>query len=121
MADTSDTPLFEIAGEKAKDVADRGVLSEVIDERVQVYGEVVPSFARVAQIWSGILDHEVSAADVALCMMGYKILRSQISPDYSDNSDDIAGYLDIFRTIIGNDMVQARSVDEYILLKHSAD
>jgi hypothetical protein len=46
--------------------------------------------------------------------MGYKILRAQHTPDYSDNSDDIEGYLDIFRELVGEDMVHARSVSEYL-------
>jgi hypothetical protein len=108
--DTAETPLFEIAERTA-------LLGEVIDQRVAVYGNPVDTFARVAQIWSGILDTEVSAHDVALCMMGYKILRTQVCPDYSDNSDDIAGYLDIFQQIVGDDMVHARSVPEYVKAK----
>lgn len=89
-------------------------LAEVIDLRVQVYGDPVDTFPRVASIWSGIIGHEVTAIEVALCMVGYKILRTQVQPDYSDNSDDIEGYLDIFRQLVGEDMVHARSVTEYI-------
>jgi Domain of unknown function (DUF6378) len=108
--DTTETPLFE--------VEERGeMLREVIDRRVAVYGNPVDTFVRVAQIWSGILDTEVTAHDVALCMMGYKILRTRVCPDYSDNSDDIAGYLDIFQQIMGDDMVHARSVPEYLKAK----
>jgi Domain of unknown function (DUF6378) len=93
------------------------LLHEVIDERVQVYGRPVDTFPRVAQIWSGILGFEVSAADVTLCLIGYKLLRTQVTPDYSDNSNDIEGYLDIFRQIQGKDMVHARSVEEYVAEK----
>ena len=45
------------------------------------------------------------------------MLRRQHTPDYSDNSDDIEGYLDIFRTLVGDDMVHARSVEEYLVQK----
>ena len=40
--------------------------------------------------------------------------RTTQAPNYSDNSDDIEGYLDIFRKIVGDDMIQARSVTEYL-------
>jgi hypothetical protein len=93
---------------------DRGQLDELIDRRVQVYGSPTETFPRVAQIWSGILGHEVTAEDVPLMLIGYKLLRTAVTPDYSDNSDDIAGYLDIFRQVVGKDMVHARSVEEYI-------
>ena len=106
---------------KAYDAAhDRGrtdTTTEVIDSRRGVYGDPRIMFARAAQIWSGILGVEVNAVDVPLMLMGYKILRTQHTPDYSDNSDDIEGYLDIFREIVGEDMIHARSVSQYLALK----
>ncbi len=106
----TDTPAFEEAQRSAN-------LREVIDQRVEVYGDPITSFARVAEVWSGILGVEVKPAEVPLCLIGLKLVRTAVAPDYSDNSDDIEGYLDIFRKIIGPDMVKARSVDEYVLLK----
>ena len=41
-------------------------------------------------------------------------MRADQTPDYSDNSDDIEGYLDIFRKIVGEDMIHARSVSDYV-------
>lgn len=90
------------------------VVSEVIDGRNSVYGEPVETFARIAQVWSGILGHTINATDVPLCLIGLKIIRTVEAPDYSDNSDDIEGYLDIFRKIVGDDMIHARSVKEYL-------
>ena len=95
----------------------KGTVGEVIDRRIAVYGEPVEIFSRAAQIWSGILGVEVDAFDVPLMLIGYKLLRTQHTPDYSDNSDDIEGYLDIFRTLVGDDMVHARSVEEYLVQK----
>ena len=91
-----------------------GNLGEVIDRRVQVYGDPVLTYTRIAQVWSGILGHEVQATDVSLMMMGLKMVRAQVMPDYSDNSDDIDGYLDIFRQVVGEDMIHARTVNEFI-------
>lgn len=91
-----------------------GNLGEVIDRRVQVYGSPEETFPRVAEIWSGITGHHINPCDVPLMMIGYKLLRANISPDYSDNIDDVEGYADIFRTVVGEDMIEARSVSEYI-------
>lgn len=89
-------------------------VSEVIDGRRGVYGDPAEMFARAAQIWSGIIGYPINACDVPLMLIGYKVLRAQHTPDYSDNSDDIEGYLDIFRELLGEDMIHARSVSEYL-------
>lgn len=90
-----------------------GNVGELIDGRVNVYGDPIMGFTRHAQVWSGILGIEVQPWQVALCMLGYKLVRTGITPDYSDNSDDIEGYLDIFRQLMP-DMVQARDTAEYL-------
>lgn len=91
-----------------------GNLGEVIDGRTSVYGEIIPAFTRQAQAISAVLDHEVQPWQVPLIMIAIKMIRTTEAPDYSDNSDDIEGYLDIFRKLIGDDMVHARSVTEYV-------
>ena len=90
------------------------VVTEVIDGRRSVYGNPEEVFPRHAQVWSAIIGHPVTAEQVALCLLGYKLIRTADTPDYSDNSDDIEGYLDIFRGIVGDDMIHARSVSEYL-------
>ena len=100
----TDEPMF----------AELSVVSEVIDGRISVYGDPTKTFERIAQVWSGILGVRINATDVPLCLIGMKAVRTQVTPDYSDNSDDIEGYLDIFRKVVGKDMVHARSVDEYL-------
>lgn len=94
-----------------------GTVGEVIDGRRAVYGDPKMMFARAAKIWSGILGFPVKAEDVPLMLIGYKVLRAQHTPDYADNSDDIEGYLDIFREIVGEDMINARSVPDYLEFK----
>lgn len=90
-----------------------GTVGEVIDQRKEIYGEPVETFARIAHMWSAILDHEIQPHEVPLLLMGMKLVRTQVTPDYSDNSDDIEGYLDIFRTLIGDSMIHARLTSEY--------
>lgn len=97
------------------------VVDEIVDSRVSVYGDPVQTFARIAEVWSGILGVPVSAHQVPLCLIGLKLVRTTETPDYSDNSDDVEGYLDIFRKIIGPDMVHARSVREYLERKYARE
>lgn len=92
-------------------------LEAFINERSRVYGDPVSTFARIAQVWSGILGTEVNACDVPLMQAGMKLVRTQVTPDYSDNSDDVEGYLDIFRQVVGDGMVHARTVEEYLRIK----
>lgn len=94
------------------------VTAEVIDERIKVYGVPEITFPQIAEVWSGIIGHHVNPTDVPLMLIGMKLVRAAQAPDYSDNSDDVEGYLDIFRKLVGEDMVHARSVSEYIEKKH---
>ena len=97
-------------------------VGEVVDGRSGVYGNPTDTFARVAQMWDAILDGKpVQPWHVPLLQMALKMIRTAECPDYSDNSDDIEGYLAIFREIIGPDMVHARSVTEYLYLKERHD
>lgn len=50
-----------------------------------------PHFVRVAKIWSAILDHEVTAEQVVLCMVGLKVAREAGMHD-PDNMVDAGGY-----------------------------
>ena len=90
------------------------LLTEVIDRRRQVYGEPSETFPRVAQMWSGLIGHEIQAWQVPLMMVAYKMLRTSVMPEYSDNSDDILGYMDIFFELMRDDMIQARTVEEFV-------
>lgn len=91
--------------------------NEIVDERVDVYGEPLEFFSRLAMMWSALLDHEIQPHEVPLMMASLKMLRTQITPDYSDNSDDVFGYMEIFRVLMGGDMIEARTVPEYLILK----
>ena len=98
------------------------LVSEVIDGRRGIYGEPCDTFPRIAAMWSALLGDEevVQAWHVPLMFIAAKMVRTVQAPDFSDNSDDIEGYLAIFRELIGDDMVHARTVTEY-LEKKAAD
>ena len=90
---------------------------EVVAKRVSLYGDPQQTFIDIAHVWSGILGHEVKPIEVPLMLAGMKLVRTRVSPDYSDNSDDVDGYMDIFRRLMGEDMVHARTPDEYWAVK----
>jgi hypothetical protein len=87
---------------------------EIVDRRMQVYGDPVETYERIAMVWSGILGRPIEPFEIPLLMAGLKSVRAQIMPDYSDNSDDIDGYIGIFRLIIGDDMIHARTVADFV-------
>ena len=93
------------------------VVNEVIDGRRGVYGEPTDTYPRIAQMISGLLGLEIEAWQVPLIMMCTKLVRTAECPEYSDNSDDIEGYLALFRELVGDNMVHARSVTEYLMKK----
>lgn len=64
----------------------------VNEDRAQLYGHPLDNLTRAAQIWSVILDVDVTAEQVALCMVGMKIAR-QVHREQMDNVADAVGYL----------------------------
>lgn len=60
-------------------------------DRRQDYGGARGSFDRIAVIWGAILATEVTGEQVALCMIGLKLVRESHSHK-RDNVVDIAGY-----------------------------
>ena len=59
--------------------------------RREAYGPVEQSFGAVASAWSSILGSEVTAREVALCMIALKVMRDANKPG-RDNLVDICGY-----------------------------
>ena len=63
----------------------------IYGDRAVAYGPVSESFGRIARFWSVILDKEVTAEQVGLCMVALKMSR-QISKAGRGNLVDGAGY-----------------------------
>ena len=63
----------------------------VYGDRQQAYGHPLDDFTRTAQMWSAILDCDVTAEQVGLCMCAVKISR-QCNKPKRDNMTDLAGY-----------------------------
>lgn len=65
--------------------------SIVADDRQYEYGHPLDNLDRAARIWGVILGTEVTAEQVALCMVGMKIAR-QVHKPKPDTIVDIIGY-----------------------------
>ena len=63
----------------------------VSEDRNEQYGHPLDNLNRAAQIWSVILGADVTAEQVALCMIGMKIAR-QVHKPKADTIVDIIGY-----------------------------
>ena len=75
-------------------------IGELLAQRGQQWGGATSTHARIAQVWSGILDTEVTALQVALCMSGLKLIRAGVNPFEPDSFDDAHGYLRIAQGIV---------------------
>jgi hypothetical protein len=98
-------------------VSEESILDEakriVHGERGENYGHPFEDFSRTAQIWSAILDIDVTPEQVALCMVGVKISR-EINRPKRDNIVDGAGYFETLEMV-----KQERSRRESIMLHPS--
>lgn len=73
-----------------QDLADYAV-SLVTGDRQDDYGHPLDNMDRAARIWSAILGTDVTAEQVALCMVGMKIAR-EINQTKLDSVVDGVGY-----------------------------
>lgn len=83
-------------------VANRELLEEaakiVDNDRNEAYDHPFDNFTRIAKVWSGILDLEITPEQVGLCMVGVKLAREAFKPK-QDNIVDGIGYLLCLNTI----------------------
>ena len=63
----------------------------VSEDRSDQYGHPLDNLDRAARIWSVILGADVTAEQVALCMIGMKIAR-QVHKSKPDTVIDVIGY-----------------------------
>jgi len=87
----------------------------LLAQRGSIYGDPVPQYGRIAQVWSGILGHEVSAHQAAVCMAALKLVRAVDAPDHLDSLDDAHGYVTIAQRIQAawTEPVPYQVVDDY--------
>jgi hypothetical protein len=63
----------------------------VSGDRQEAYGHPLDNFTRASKIWAVILGCEVSAEQVALCMVGMKVAR-EVNQSKPDTVVDGIGY-----------------------------
>lgn len=73
--------------------------NDILVDREKTYGDPTEMHDRIAKIWSGILNHEVTGFEVALCMVGMKTARAQQNPRHEDSVVDMLGYSEIAKII----------------------
>ena len=81
----------------------RDFLSDVastVEQRGGRYGHPYENHRRIADLWSGYLDHPVTAAQVAICMALVKVSRLQATWDDEDSILDLAAYANIYRMVV---------------------
>jgi hypothetical protein len=70
----------------------------VTGDRGSDYGHPLDNLGRAAAIWSVILGCDVSAEQVALCMVGVKIAR-EVNPSGGGNMDTVVDGIGYFLTL----------------------
>ena len=71
----------------------------VVKHRRNLYGEPATLFERIAARWSQVLGCEVTAAQVALCLIDLKLARLVRDPSHLDSIVDVAGYAACLREV----------------------
>ncbi|UVG34214.1 hypothetical protein SEA_HANNABELLA_6 [Microbacterium phage Hannabella] len=94
----------------------------LLDGRESTYGNVVDNAARVANIWNGYLGTDIiTPADMMMMMALYKAYRFKVTPEYSDNINDVLGYAEIVRQVQEQTggLIHAETVKEFLEKKNA--
>jgi len=67
-------------------------VANIIAERSALYGDANTSMAAIATRWSVTLGHEITAAQVVLCLLDLKLARLARDPSHEDSAVDVCGY-----------------------------
>ena len=66
--------------------------ADIVVQRRGAYGEATVLFEQIAKRWSLTLGVEITAAQVALCLIDLKLARLTTDPAHTDSIKDVAGY-----------------------------
>lgn len=84
-------------------LAKRTILEEANDlihgDRKAAYGEVTPSFEKIAQLASTFINKPLDKFDICWIMIALKICRQQAKPK-RDNLVDLAGYTGLMQQLL---------------------
>ncbi len=67
-------------------------VANVIAERSAQYGDAAGNMAAIAARWSATLGHEITPAQVVLCLLDLKLARLAHDPAHEDSAVDVCGY-----------------------------
>ena len=70
---------------------------KIVEERGKTYGPMKENMTRTAKLWSVMLGVEVTAAQVATCLIQLKMARLVETPGHVDSVLDVAGYAAVLR------------------------
>ena len=94
-------------------------VGELLTQRGNQWGDAIGTHVRIAQVWTGILDHKVEPVQVALMMEGLKLVRASINPDDPDSFHDAQGYDRIAELIAGH-RTSLDDKSEFVQQAHTA-
>ena len=66
--------------------------ARIVTARRTAYGDATTLFDQIAKRWSLTLGVEITAAQVALCLIDLKLARLTTDPAHADSIMDVAGY-----------------------------
>lgn len=102
-------------------------VAETVTERRKGYGHPAENFRSIAIGWQEILKCEVTARQVALCMMWLKSCRLISQPDHEDSILDVHGYAMCYADCwepenphIGSTLESAYTKDEWAGISETA-
>ena len=81
----------------------KNILQPILVERKAQWGDPVDTHERIARVWGGILNRDITTTEVALMMTGLKLVRAAVNPAEKDSFIDGEGYLKIAAMIEGHD------------------
>ena len=70
---------------------------KTVEERGKTYGPAKENMTRTAKLWSVMLGVEVTAIQVATCLIQLKMARLVETPGHVDSVLDVAGYAAVLR------------------------
>lgn len=83
------------------------------------YGNPLDEFSRVAKMWSAILETDVSAEQIGLCMVALKLSRQCNNPK-RDNMVDAAGYAETVQMVVDERELRLSREKKYYAPGHLA-
>jgi hypothetical protein len=75
-------------------------VANVVAERSRQYGDASSNMAAIATRWSATLGHEITPAQVVLCLLELKLARLAHDPTHEDSVVDVCGYAALLRELI---------------------